>query len=108
MGLGGVLVAPQADMTDPCLRQEIQHWINQAQSGAQDRHHHHVTCDRLSGGHFERRLDGDLGGRQILRGFGRDDETDAMCQLPKLGGLRGGVTQRDQGMLRNGVCDEVE
>lgn len=50
-----VMIAKEADVADPRVRDQLDHGLDHAEPGAEDRHQRHLRRQRLAGHRFERR-----------------------------------------------------
>ena len=96
----GLRLAVEPDMGDARGRHEIEHALGEGEARAQDWREHELLAGEARRHHRgERRLDLDLGQRQVARDLVADEHADFLEQLTKRFGRAGLVAQQRELVL---------
>ena len=100
-------IAIEADMGDARGRHQIEHALHEGHAGAQDRREHQLLAGDLRRLHArQRRLDLDIGQRQIARDLVAQQHADLLEELAKRLGRDVLVAQQRQLVLHQRVIDD--
>jgi hypothetical protein len=102
------LVALQADMAHARMGDELQHGVEHAEAGAQDRDDDHVRSDPQPAGRSDRRFDGRGGGREVAQRLSRQQDADPRGRATKLFGRSVFVPQRHERVVHQRVVDQMD